>query len=98
MGLEHLIENSKDYSHGQVNSRVDIDELSLTKGQWVMWIANNPHLASSLAEHEDIKTKKKIVYLVDQILLDRVDTAAGEKHKEELEQVREEIVEEITSS
>lgn len=99
MGLDRFIESSKDYSIGQVSSsEVSIDELSLDVHGWERWIAYHPTLAVELARNTDKEGKKQVINHIDRIIQDQAyEVDVQDSQKSELEERREEIVDEIKS-
>jgi hypothetical protein len=98
MGIDELIESSKDYSLGMVSSKeVDLDELTLSYFAWKRLFAGHPFIAEVLAQEQDTEGKKEVIKHIDSLIQNRVDGIdVGEEKANNLESVRERIIEEIT--
>jgi len=98
MGIDELIESSKDYSLGMVSSKeINLDELTLSNFAWKRLIAGHPYIAEVLAQEQDKEGKKEVIKHIDTLIQNNVDGIdVTEEEQNNLESVRERIIEEIT--
>lgn len=87
-----------DIAHGigEVTSRRDIENFTASESQWKWLLAHDPYWASTFVDYSEPEEIKMFVELFDDILLNGPEEGdLSESQRDEIEQIRKELVDEL---
>jgi len=96
MGLESFTtEDEEEESGNTISTRKKLENVSMDRWFWEILVTSHPGVIESASSFTNDSSSKAMVLLIDEALDDEIEgIEVSDDHAEELEEIREEIVEE----